>query len=113
MGRHGWHYTGPASETDRDMIRFLLENIFFFLLPTLAYVAYVAYQRQDWPGLWHILRQAPLLRLFLLGGALMMSTLFLLSSYTGHSPLEGYTPPAFEDGQVRPGHSTEKPGSAP
>ena len=87
------------------MIRIVLENIFFFLLPTLLYVVYVAFKRNDWPGLWAVLKAAPLVKLFALGAALMIGTLVLLSSKTGHRPGEGYTPPSYSDGKLDPGNS--------
>ena len=86
------------------MIRIVLENLFFFLLPTLAYVTYIAYRRNDWPGLWHVLREAPLVQLFVTGAFLMIATLMLFSTAAGHRPGDAYTPPSYQDGQVIPGH---------
>lgn len=88
------------------MTRFILESVAFFLLPTLAYIAFVAYKTDDWPGLGMVLHRAPLFKLFVAGGMLMLVTLFLLSSYSGHPPSEGYVPPSYSGGQVTPGHGT-------
>jgi Family of unknown function (DUF6111) len=85
------------------MIRIVLENIFFFLLPTLVYLAYVAFMRDDWPGLWQVLKAAPLVQLFGLGAAIMIATLVMFSSKGGHKPGEAYTPPSYQDGKLDPG----------
>lgn len=85
------------------MIRIVLENIFFFLLPTLFYLAYIAFKRDDWPGLWQVLKAAPLVQLFTLGAAIMIGTLVLFSSRGGHKPGEAYTPPSYQDGKLDPG----------
>lgn len=89
------------------MIRIVLENTFFFLLPTIAYLVYVAFKRDDWPGLWPVLKEAPLPQLFVSGAALMVATFIAFSSTSGHKPGEAYTPPSYRDGKVEPGHGTE------
>ncbi|MCB1483902.1 MAG: hypothetical protein KDJ17_03320 [Hyphomicrobiaceae bacterium] len=86
------------------MIRIVLENLFLFLLPTLAYLSYIAYQRNDWPGLWKVLAEAPLVQLFVTGAFLMIATLLAFSSASGHRPGEAYTPPSYQDGKLLPGH---------
>ena len=91
------------------MIRVVIENIFFFLLPTLAYIAFVAFKSDRWPGLDVVLKQAPLLKLFGLGAALMLTTLVVFSSTSGGRPGEAYEPPVFKDGKVEPGHTTPRP----
>lgn len=93
------------------MTRIVLENIFFFLLPTLAYIAWQAYRRNDWPGLGVIIGDAPLLRLFVLGGTLMLATLAafaLLSPSTGGRPGDAYQPPVVKDGHVQPGRTVHE-----
>ena len=93
------------------MTRIVLENIFFFLMPSLAFVAWQAFKRDTWPGLGVILSEAPLMRLFLLGGTLMLATLAtfaLLSPSTGGRPGDAYTPPVFKDGHVQPGYTTHE-----
>ncbi len=85
------------------MIRITIENIFFFLLPTLLYVAWIAYQRDDWPGFGAVLREAPLLKLFVSGAAFMLIMLVLLSSRSQNTPGDVYAPPVFKDGKLQPG----------
>ena len=87
------------------MTRIVLENIFFFLLPTLLYLTYVAFKTNEWPGLWAVLKAAPLAQLFVTGGLLMIATLIAFSSTAGHRPGEAYTPSTFEDGRLQPGNT--------
>ena len=94
------------------MIRIVFENIFFFLLPTLVYIAWVAFSQNEWAGLPRVLRGAPLLRLFVAGAALMLTTLVMFSSRSHNSPRDVYEPPSVKDGKLEPGHSIhegEKP----
>jgi len=86
------------------MTRIVLENLFFFLLPTLLYLAYVAYTENEWPGLGSVIRAAPLVKLFVAGAVLMLTTLILLSTSSPNSPHDVYVPPIVEDGKLRPGH---------
>ena len=90
------------------MIRVVIENIFFFLLPALCYIAFVAFKRNDWPGLGPLLAEAPLLKLFGLGAALMLTALVVFSSVSGGKPGEAYQPPVLQDGHIVPGHTTPK-----
>lgn len=96
------------------MIRIVIENLFFFLLPTLIYVAWMAFKHNEWPGLWTVLRRAPLVLLFILGAALMLLTLAVLSTRSGNSPDSVYVPPSVRDGVVMPGHraTPKKPSEA-
>lgn len=87
------------------MMRIVIENFFFFLLPTLLYLVWIAFQRNDWPGLGTVLRQAPLLYLFVAGAALMLSILVMFSSRSHNGPGDGYAPPIYKDGKLEPGHS--------
>ncbi len=87
------------------MIRILIENAFFFLIPTLVYMSWEAYVRRDWPGLGQVLRTAPLLNLFFMGAALMLLTLVAFSSRANNTPDEAYVPPVFQDGKLQPGHA--------
>ncbi len=86
------------------MIRIVIENVFFFLLPTLAYLLWIAFKRNDWPGVWPVLKDAPLTILFVLGASLMLTTLVAFSSRSHNQPGETYAPPVFKDGQLEPGH---------
>ena len=87
------------------MIRIVIENIFFFLLPSLLYIAWIAFQRDDWPGLGDVVRTAPLVYLFMAGAALMLTVLVLFSSRSHNQPTDVYAPPVFKDGHVQPGHT--------
>jgi hypothetical protein len=91
------------------MIRILIENIFVFLLPTLVYVGWIAFVRNDWPGLGAVLKAAPLFRLFVLGALLMLATLTLLASRHENKPGQSYVPPSFEGGKFEPGHVADPP----
>lgn len=94
------------------MIRILIENLFVFLLPTLGYVAWIAYKTREWPGLWTVLSGAPLLRLFVAGAILMLTTMALIASRSHNDPSEVYVPPVFKDGRIQPGHSMGGAGDA-
>lgn len=87
------------------MIRIVIENIFVFLAPTLAYLAWVAFTRNTWPGIGAVLKDAPLIVLFVTGAILMLATLVMFSSRTRNAPGEAYVPPAVQDGKLQPGHS--------
>lgn len=87
------------------MIRIVIENLFVFLLPTILYVGWVAFRRNDWPGLFAVLRTAPLVYLFVAGAIMMLIALLAFSSRTGHRPGESYVPPSFDGGKFQPGHS--------
>ena len=91
------------------MIRIVVENVFVFLLPSLLYVTWIAFKLNTWPGLGSILKDAPLVTLFALGGFLMLSTLALISSREGNSPGDAYQPPIFRAGHIEPGHRTSPP----
>jgi hypothetical protein len=87
------------------MIRIVLENIFFFMLPTVAYVAWVAFREQEWPGLSVVVREAPLLRLFIAGAVLMLATLVIFSTRSYNAPDDVYVPQSMQDGKLEPGRS--------
>jgi hypothetical protein len=91
------------------MIRIVIENIFFFLLPTLIYIVWIAFTEDEWAGLPTVLRKAPLLRLFVAGAALMFTTLILFSSRSGNRPQDIYVPPSLEGGKLEPGRSLKAP----
>jgi hypothetical protein len=87
------------------MIRIVIENIFFFMLPTFIYIVWIAFAEDEWAGLPTIVREAPLLRLFVAGAALMLATLIAFSSRSHNNPHDVYVPPSVEDGKLEPGHS--------
>ncbi|HVZ03505.1 DUF6111 family protein [Hyphomicrobium sp.] len=87
------------------MIRIVVENVFFFLLPTLLYIAWVAFRSDEWAGLPAVMRQAPLLRLFIAGAALMLTTLITFSSRTYNAPQDVYVPQSMHDGKLEPSRS--------
>jgi hypothetical protein len=95
------------------MIRIVIENIFFFMLPTLFYIVWVAFSENDWSGFSSVVREAPLLRLFFAGAALMLGTLIAFSSRSHNDPHDIYIPPAMEDGKLEPGHSVHVPEPEP
>ncbi len=55
-----------------------------------------------------MIRDAPIVTLFVLGATLMITTLVLFSSATGHQPGEAYVPPAYHDGTLVPGHANDQ-----
>ena len=105
MGRDRGYHPRAVSETNHAMIRIVIENAFFFLIPTLLYIAWEAFTRKTWPGLSIVLNTAPLLNLFVLGAALMLTTLVAFSSRAHNTPDEAYVPPVFQDGKLQPGHA--------
>lgn len=95
------------------MIRIVIENVFVFLIPTLVYVGWIAFVRNDWPGIGAVLKDAPLVRLFVLGAVLMLSTLVLFASRDRNEPGQSYVPPTFDDGKLNPGHAAQPEPASP
>jgi hypothetical protein len=95
------------------MIRIVIENIFLFMLPTILYLAWVAFTENEWAGLPTVVREAPLVRLFVAGAALMLGTLVTFSSRSHNSPQDVYVPPSVEDGRIAPGHTLPPPQPEP
>lgn len=93
------------------MIRIVIENMFFFLLPTILYIIWIAFSEDEWAGLGTVISRAPLLRLFFAGAALMIGTLIAFSSHTYNSPSDIYVPASDENGKLEPGHSIREPES--
>jgi hypothetical protein len=91
------------------MIRIVIENLFFFLLPTLLYVTWVAFKENDWRDVKRVLRRAPLLKLFVAGAVIMLATLVLFSSRSGNDPHDVYLPPELKDGKLQPGQRMPRP----
>ncbi len=94
------------------MIRIVIENLFIFLIPTLSYLTWIAFRRNDWPGLGRVLRDAPLVQLFVSGAVLMIGTLVLFSTREYNSPQEQYIPSVFKDGRIQPGTPPSPPPPA-
>lgn len=95
------------------MIRIVFENIFFFLLPTLFYIAWVAFRDDEWKGFGEIMRDAPLFKLFIAGAALMLTTLVAFSSRTYNAPQDVYVPQSMQDGKLEPGRTIRAPEAQP
>ena len=95
------------------MIRIVIENIFLFMLPTVLYLAWVAFTENEWAGLPTVIREAPLLRLFVAGAALIFATLVTFSSRSHNNPHDVYVPPSIEDGKIEPGHTIRTPNPEP
>jgi len=82
------------------MIRIVIENILLFLLPTVAYVIFVAVTRDnDRKG---ILDEAPLAWLMVAGCALVLLVLAFYGSDTRGRPGQTYVPPSMKDGHIEP-----------
>ncbi len=108
MGCNGRNHPNLAPEIVYGMIRIVIENLFFFLIPSLLYLAFIAFIRNDWPGLSAVIRDAPLLKLFATGTALMIASLAVFSTKSGHDPREAYTPPSYSDGTLNSGNGSDK-----
>lgn len=91
------------------MIRIVIENIFFFLLPTMLYIIWVAFSEDEWSGLPIVLRRAPLVRLFFAGAVLMLGVLIAFSSRTSNSPDDVYVPASMVNGKLERAHSIHEP----
>lgn len=83
------------------MIRFVIENILLFLLPTLVYAIYVAVTRDDRHK--GILDEAPLAWLMLAGCVLVVLVLATYGSDSRGKPGQHYVPPSMKDGHIEPG----------
>jgi len=47
-------------------------------------------------------------QLFVTGALLMIATLMVFSTASGHRPGDAYTPPSYHDGKVIPGHGANE-----
>ncbi|MFT3730032.1 MAG: DUF6111 family protein [Hyphomicrobium sp.] len=95
------------------MIRIVIENVFFFLLPTFLYVVWVAFSKEQWPGLMTTLSEAPLIRLFFAGAALMLGTLIFFSTGVSNNPNDDYVPASVVNGKLEPARSVHEPETKP
>lgn len=91
------------------MTRIVIENVFFFMLPTLVYVMWIAFKEDEWAGLPAIVSRAPLFRLFFAGAALMLVTLVAFSSRSRNDPHDVYVPASIEGGKLEPSRSIHNP----
>ena len=85
------------------MIRVILVNLLFLLLPSLLYFAYVYYRRRENPNE-PIRGDAPIFWLITAGVVMMMISIVLFGHWHGGEPGKRYVPPQFKDGVVIPGH---------
>jgi hypothetical protein len=85
------------------MIRIVIENVLLFLLPTALYLLYATVSRANGDTKRKPLDDAPLLWLFAAGAALVVLVLVAFGNVSGGLPTDGYTPPSFEGGKLKPG----------
>jgi hypothetical protein len=86
------------------MIRWAIESIILFFLPTLIYVGYVWLRRPDEMTGRDVLAEAPILWLTATGAILVVLVMIVFGSIEGGKPGEGYEPPVYKDGKIIPGH---------
>jgi hypothetical protein len=85
------------------MIRIILVNLLFLLLPLIIYFAYV-FLRQGAAPDDGILTNAPIFWLLSAGVGLMIIAIVVLGRWEGEPPGRTYVPPQVRDGVVIPGH---------
>jgi hypothetical protein len=85
------------------MIRTVIENLLLFFTPTLVYVIYVFVRRRSAGDASPVLRDAPLVWLFIAGLCLLVATLAFFASTSGGRPGAAYQPPIYKDGKIEPG----------
>jgi len=84
------------------MLRIVLLNILLFSLPFLAYAGYVLLTRNaNDPSSWD---NVPILWLLAAGFALLFIGMVTLVHFESAEPGGKYHPPAYEDGEIRPGY---------
>jgi Family of unknown function (DUF6111) len=113
LGSDGWDNPHALPETVRGMTRIVIENIFFFLLPTFLYIIWIAFSEDEWVGLTTVLSRAPLIRLFFAGAALMLGILIAFSSRTYNDPNDVYVPASVVNGKLEPARTIHEPLVAP
>lgn len=86
------------------MIRIVAENILIFLLPTFAYLAYMALTRPRESVGARVIEEAPFLWLFAAGAFLVVASLVALNSGSGGKPGQAYEPAVLRNGHIEPGH---------
>jgi hypothetical protein len=85
------------------MIRIILVNLLFLLLPLIIYFVYV-FLRQNAEPDEGILTNAPIFWLLAAGVGLMLMAIVILGRWEGGDLGKDYVPPQFKDGVVIPGH---------
>jgi hypothetical protein len=85
------------------MIRIILVNLLFLLLPLIVYFAYV-FLRQGGKPEEGVVANAPIFWLLAGGVALMLAALVVLGRWEGEAPGRTYVPPQYRDGVIVPGH---------
>lgn len=93
------------------MIRVVIENILLFLLPTVAYIAWVLIARSDslerTPDgrikASRVLNDAPFMWLAAAGTIFLILALVAFGSTSGGRPGQTYSPPVLKDGKIEPG----------
>lgn len=84
------------------MIRYIIENIALFLLPTALYVIYFALMRSTHPAT--VLSTAPVLWLGTAGAMLVMIVMLAFATNSGGKPGQAYEPAHVgKDGRVEQG----------
>lgn len=85
------------------MIRIILVNLLFLLLPLMIYFAYVYLRRGDEADD-GIVANAPIFWLLAAGVGLMLVGILVLGRWEGGEPGKTYVAPRVRDGVVVPGH---------
>lgn len=85
------------------MIRVILVNLLFLLLPSIIYFSYV-FLKGNSKSSEEAVSNAPILWLLILGVMLMLATLFIFGQWDGSDPNKQYHPPVYRDGVIVPGH---------
>jgi hypothetical protein len=83
------------------MLRIALIDILMFSLPFLVYGAYMLFAKRMAPA--DVWQSAPYLWLVAAGFASVLIAMATLISFSGGKPGGTYSPPAFENGVIRPG----------
>ncbi len=85
------------------MLRIILINLFFLMLPSLIYFAYVYFIKKQDPDA--DVSGAPVFWLFAVGLLLMLASVAYFIETEGGKPGEVYVPPRIEDGKIVPGRT--------
>lgn len=83
------------------MLRIALIDILLFLLPFLAYAAFMIWVKGRAPAT--LMQSAPIFWLLAAGFGLLFVVMATLVQFTGGDRAGTYHPPVIEDGVVKPG----------